>query len=217
MRRSQPPEYGVWQMMRQRCNNPNQPKYPRYGGRGIRVCDRWEESFADFIADMGPKPGPGYSLDRIDNNGNYEPSNCRWATAREQSRNRSTSFELRGLTPAIELTCEVCGNQFTRSRRRAGDPNTTCSRKCTGIHMPRWASRITLEVTGVRVERLQNISGRDVLAEGVDNGKSNPTMGMRWENMQLMAFEGLWVSINGAQSWEDSPWVWVVEFRRAAC
>lgn len=83
------------------------------------------------------------------------------------------------------------------------------------IHMPRWASRITLEVTCVRVERLHAITGRDVLAEGIDNGKSNPAQGERWENMQRLAFESLWSEINGADSWAANPWVWVVEFKRA--
>jgi len=84
------------------------------------------------------------------------------------------------------------------------------------IFMPRWASRITLEITGIRVERLQEITGRDVLAEGVDNGKSNPTMGVRWENMQRMAFEQVWNAINAKRGygWAVNPWVWVIAFRR---
>lgn len=84
-------------------------------------------------------------------------------------------------------------------------------------HMPRWASRITLEITGIRVERLQEISGKDVLAEGVDNGKSNPTMGIRYENMQRMAFQELWQSTYGNRqfyAWSDNPWVFVIEFKR---
>ena len=83
--------------------------------------------------------------------------------------------------------------------------------------MPRWASRITLEIVNVRVKRLQDISGRDVLAEGIDNGASNPAMGVRWENMQRMAFEKVWnSSINAKRGygWNSNPYVWVIEFRK---
>lgn len=79
-------EYIAWQLLRQRCNNPKNPRYNRYGGRGISVCERWSR-FENFYADMGDKPDPKLSIDRIDNDGNYEPGNCRWATASEQRRN----------------------------------------------------------------------------------------------------------------------------------
>lgn len=79
--------YEIWTGMKQRCYNPNKEFYPRYGGRGIKVCARWHE-FAAFLADMGEVP-EGMSIDRIDNDGDYELSNCKWSTATEQANNRS--------------------------------------------------------------------------------------------------------------------------------
>jgi hypothetical protein len=81
------PEYSVWSDMRRRCFTPTHKNYAGYGGRGITVCPRWN-SFTTFLADMGPRPSPKHSIDRKDNDGNYEPANCRWATQPEQIRNR---------------------------------------------------------------------------------------------------------------------------------
>jgi hypothetical protein len=81
------PEYSAWQSMITRCERPKSRGYENYGGRGISVCKEWRESFERFFWDMGIRPSDSHSLDRIDSNGNYEPSNCRWATKTEQSRN----------------------------------------------------------------------------------------------------------------------------------
>ena len=80
------PTYKSWTMMKQRCLNPNAVDYPRYGGRGIEVCESWM-TFKMFLADMGERP-TGTTLDRIDNDGNYEPGNCQWSTPKEQAQNR---------------------------------------------------------------------------------------------------------------------------------
>lgn len=95
------PLYTTWMGMKQRCSNPRHKAYRYYGGRGIQICDRWlgEHGFANFLADMGERP-EGHSIDRINNDGNYEPGNCRWATATIQGANKRSRQYRRSYTQA---------------------------------------------------------------------------------------------------------------------
>lgn len=104
-------EYKIWGGMKQRCSNPKAGSYPRYGGRGVAVCERWSDSFEAFLADMGPRPSVDHSIERLDNDGDYEPANCRWATRSEQARNRasSTSVTVDGKTQTVIAWAEEVG------------------------------------------------------------------------------------------------------------
>lgn len=84
------PEYNSWKAMCRRCCSPEADAYPYYGGRGVKVCAEWRESFSVFLTDMGPRPSVDHSLDRIDVNGDYTPDNCRWADRQTQMRNTRT-------------------------------------------------------------------------------------------------------------------------------
>jgi hypothetical protein len=105
------PEYSAWQNMITRCSPSNKAGYHLYGGRGITVCDRWRDSFENFLVDMGNRPSPNHSIDRINVNGNYEKDNCRWATTKEQAENRRTTllFDYQGEKVSFIRLAELTG------------------------------------------------------------------------------------------------------------
>lgn len=104
-------EYRIWRGVKDRCLNPNIKDFPNYGGRGITLCDAWNNSFEEFFNDMGPRPSPAHSIDRIDNNGPYSPQNCRWAVAEVQHSNtranRHISFQ--GETKTLTQWARITG------------------------------------------------------------------------------------------------------------
>lgn len=121
------PEYGIWGAMKNRCNNPRSKEYYLYGGRGIKVCTRWNKSFQSFYNDMGKRPHPKLSIDRIDNNGHYSPENCRWITRDIQNSNKrnNVNITINGVTKTVTQWAKVSGvNQKTiRNRLNRGIPD----------------------------------------------------------------------------------------------
>lgn len=114
-------EYQSWQAMKERCHNPNDVDFSRYGGRGVTVCVEWRHDFAAFLAHIGPKPARGYSVDRIDNDGNYEPGNVRWATQLIQNRNQRRNVRVNFFGESLLLVelVERTGINRTTLRSRA--------------------------------------------------------------------------------------------------
>lgn len=114
------PEHNVWGHMRQRCHNTKNKSYKDYGGRGITICDRWRISFQSFYQDMGPRPSADHQIDRIDNDGNYEPSNCRWATRETQLNNyrRNRFITIEGRTQSLKRWVDEFGLNYSTVHRR---------------------------------------------------------------------------------------------------
>ena len=102
-----PKEFRTWVQLRNRCQNNKNDSYQNYGGRGITVCNQWNESFYNFLSDMGMAPSSKHTIDRKNNNGNYEPDNCRWATVREQNNNKGDTIlvEIQGKKQSLKAWC----------------------------------------------------------------------------------------------------------------
>lgn len=141
---SKSPEYNSYNAMRQRCYYHRHKDYGRYGGRGIRVCDRWLESFENFYADMGPKPSIDHSVDRIDANGDYTPENTRWANRFQQSRSRRNTIRVflpDGRNVTLKEASEHYGANYGGVRYAVHDlgeaPLNACQRLGAGVkHRP---------------------------------------------------------------------------------
>lgn len=114
------PEYRTWVHMRDRCYRKTDKRYKNYGGRGISVCERWRTSFTAFYADMGKRPSSKHSIDRIDNNGDYDPGNCRWATNKQQADNRQNSLKYThgGESHTIREWSYISGVDYNTLRQR---------------------------------------------------------------------------------------------------
>lgn len=111
MKLTERPEYNIWCAMRERCSNPNNKGYKYYGARGIKVDQEWQGSFETFFRDVGPRPSPQHSIDRINNNGNYEPGNVRWATVYEQAQNKRSNrlVTINGETRCVAEWARIAG------------------------------------------------------------------------------------------------------------
>lgn len=124
-------EHNTWMGMHRRCYKTNRKDYPDYGGRGVIVCDRWLNSFENFLADMGMRPSPKHSIDRFPNkDGNYEPNNCRWATPFEQANNKRNSVYITFLNTTMTAAgwskiIKINGDTLTNRIRKGWPPNLT--------------------------------------------------------------------------------------------
>jgi len=160
-------EYNIWKGMLHRCHNPESKDFPRWGGRGITVCERWRESVLNFIEDMSECPGPGYSIDRIDNDRGYTPDNCRWATQREQGRNTRVNHLIthNGETLTLVEWSERTGIGRHTIAKRLGKYGWSVERALTGniqakdgntafgktLFTPEWSLRTGIPVSTINM------------------------------------------------------------------
>jgi hypothetical protein len=159
------PEHRAWGHMKDRCNNPKSQRYDRYGARGIRVCDKWMTSFEAFFADLGPRPSREHSLERLDNDGHYEPGNVVWATRDRQNNNKSTSkfIEFNGRRLTVAQWSQETGIPMRTlgSRLEAGWSEEDAI--TTPVESRPWNDGV--KTAGMRISR-KNHNRMDMYAEG---------------------------------------------------
>lgn len=163
--RTPSPEYRSWMHMKTRCLNPRHIAYHRYGGRGIKICKRWLEGFENFLADLGPRPSSKHTLDRIDNDGDYEPSNVRWGTLAEQNNNRSDNrlISFQGKTQTLAEWSRALGvnKSALGNRLRAG---WSIERTLTTARVHGWKDRLEHGGKSLTYEEWSRASGLSVAA-----------------------------------------------------
>lgn len=138
-KRYRSPEYMSWQSMKDRCTNPKYQYYSNYGGRGITVCERWKNSFAAFLEDMGPRPTRQHSIDRKENDGNYEPGNCQWSTRLEQGSNKRNNrlYIFYGKAMTLPQWCRISqiSRDVVKRRLQRGWPEKEAFWTPTRVHV----------------------------------------------------------------------------------
>jgi hypothetical protein len=192
---SRTPEYGSWHAMVSRCSDPRDRQYPDYGGRGITVCERWQVGPLPFIEDMGLRPSRSHTLDRIDNDGNYEPSNCRWATKIEQQNNRRVCLFVTwmGETKTVTEWARDRGLNFTtlkyrlnsgwpvddamQGRRRRWGQRLTLNGQTMGIHD--WAKKLGLKPATIYGRLSAGLSPQEALSCSLSQGVRRPHSGRK--------------------------------------
>jgi len=179
--KSRTPEYSCWLSLRQRCTDPNVIEYPLYGGRGIKVCDRWKDSFQNFLSDMGEKPSKNHSIDRVDVNGNYEPENCRWASWLDQQNNKNSNrlvFVGSGVLTATELARKSgIATRTLFNRLKKFEAGEITENELTSTH--KWRAKIL--PNGETIEQAANRLGLSVAGMGLRVKKAEKSI-ISWDS-----------------------------------
>ncbi len=167
-----PPEYVAWAAMKYRCLNPSSAAYHNYGGRGITICEQWVSSFETFLLDVGPRPSEHHSLDRIDNNKGYEPSNVRWATSSEQGNNTRSNIllNLNGISKSMSQWSRAFGisKHVVHTRLKSGWPLEEAMTTPTRVIK-----------TNIRNGKPFNLKEQDEIRKMFDSGLSRSEIGRR--------------------------------------